>query len=202
MTFGALLFLLLLILASVAVVGVIRRSARSRSAAEAPRELTLFDLRVGDIVQHELADWVVEDRLVYRQGDFSWLEFLLRDEDRSLWLVVNEDDSLVVTIEKPIDLPLSLDAKPPAQIELDGRIYRLNERGTAVVTAEQRRVNKHLGSCQFFDYRSGSSAVLSIELWGSNASGAGEMEATVGERVAPLSLSLLPGDGRSVYRPS
>ena len=145
---------------------------------------------------------MVEDRLVYRQGDFSWLEYLLRDQDRSLWLVVNEDDNLVVTVETPIDLPFSLDAKPPSQIELDGRIYRLNERGTAVVTAEQRRVNKYLGSCQFFDYRSGSSAVLSIEVWGSNAAGAGEMEATVGERVAPLSLSLLPGDGRSVYRPN
>ena len=202
MGFGALLFLLLVILASVAIVGVILRSSRARAAAERSGELTLFDLRVGDIVQHELTDWVVEDRLVYRQGDFSWLEYLLRDQERSLWLVVNEDDNLVVTVETPIDLPFSLDAKPPSQIELDGRIYRLNERGTAVVTAEQRRVNKYLGSCQFFDYRSGSSAVLSIEVWGSNAAGAGEMEATVGERVAPLSLSLLPGDGRSVYRPN
>ena len=86
MGFGALLFLLLVILASVAIVGVILRSSRARAAAERSGELTLFDLSVGDIVQHELTDWVVEDRLVYRQGDFSWLEFLLRDEDRSLWL--------------------------------------------------------------------------------------------------------------------
>ena len=193
--------LLLLLLAIIAYVGVQRRSAKSRREVATNRELTLFDLKVGDIVQHDATDWVVEDRLVYRQGEFSWLEYLLRDGEQSLWLVVNEDDNLVVTLEREIDLPLSLDAKPPSQLELDGRVYRLSERGTADVTAEQRRVNRRLGSCQFFDYRSGSSAVLSIELWGNTATGAGELEVTVGERIRPLSLSLLPGDGQSVYRP-
>lgn len=199
---GTLMVLLLLLLAIIAYVGVQRRSAKSRREVATNRELTLFDLRVGDIVQHDATDWVVEDRLVYRQGEFSWLEYLLRDGEQSLWLVVNEDDNLVVTLEREIDLPLSLDAKPPSQLELDGRVYRLSERGTADVTAEQRRVNRRLGSCQFFDYRSGSSAVLSIELWGNTATGAGELEVTVGERIRPLSLSLLPGDGQSVYRPS
>ena len=199
---GTLMVLLLLLLAIIAYVGVQRRSAKSRREVATNRELTLFDLRVGDIVQHDATDWVVEDRLVYRQGEFSWLEYLLRDGEQSLWLVVNEDDNLVVTLEREIDLPLSLDAKPPSQLELDGRVYRLSERGTADVTAEQRRVNRRLGSCQFFDYRSGSSAVLSIELWGHTATGAGELEVTVGERIRPLSLSLLPGDGQSVYRPS
>lgn len=194
--------LLLLLLAVVAFIGVQRRSAQSRHRATENRELTLFDLKVGDIVQHDATDWVVEDRLVYRQGEFSWLEYLLREDDRSVWLVVNEDDNLVVTLEEEIDLPLSLDAKPPSQLEVDGRVYRLSERGTADVTAEQRRINRRLGSCQFFDYRSGSSAVLSIEIWGGNAAGAGELEVTVGERIRPLSLSLLPGDGQSVYRPS
>ena len=198
---GTLMVLLLLLLAIIAYVGVQRRSAKSRHEVATNRELTLFDLKVGDIVQHDATDWVVEDRLVYRQGEFSWLEYLLRDGEQSLWLVVNEDDNLVVTLEREIDLPLSLDAKPPSQLELDGRVYRLSERGTADVTAEQRRVNRRLGSCQFFDYRSGSSAVLSIELWGNTATGAGELEVTVGERIRPLSLSLLPGDGQSVYRP-
>ncbi|MGB1621842.1 MAG: DUF4178 domain-containing protein [Synechococcus sp.] len=199
---GTLMVLLLLLLAVVAFIGVQRRSAQSRHRATENRELTLFDLKVGDIVQHDATDWVVEDRLVYRQGEFSWLEYLLREDDRSVWLVVNEDDNLVVSLEEEIDLPLSLDAKPPSQLEVDGRVYRLSERGTADVTAEQRRINRRLGSCQFFDYRSGSSAVLSIEIWGGNAAGAGELEVTVGERIRPLSLSLLPGDGQSVYRPS
>ena len=199
---GTLMVLLLLLLAVVAFIGVQRRSAQSRHRATENRELTLFDLKVGDIVQHDATDWVVEDRLVYRQGEFSWLEYLLREDDRSVWLVVNEDDNLVVTLEEEIDLPLSLDAKPPSQLEVDGRVYRLSERGTADVTAEQRRINRRLGSCQFFDYRSGSSAVLSIEIWGGNAAGAGELEVTVGERIRPLSLSLLPGDGQSVDRPS
>lgn len=199
---GIFMVLLLLLLVIIAFIGVQRRSALSRHQVESDRKLTLFDLRVGDIVQHDATDWVVEDRLVYRQGDFSWLEYLLRDDDRSVWLVVNEDDNLVVTLEHEIDLPLSLDAKPPSQLEVDGRLYRLTERGVADVTAEQRRVNQRLGACQFFDYRSGSSAVLSIELWGGDSSGPGELEVTIGERIRPLSLSLLPGDGQSVYRPS
>ena len=70
---GTLMVLLLLLLAIIAYVGVQRRSAKSRHEVATNRELTLFDLKVGDIVQHDATDWVVEDRLVYRQGEFSWL---------------------------------------------------------------------------------------------------------------------------------
>lgn len=54
-------------------------------------------------------------------------------------------------------------------------------------------VRRNAQRCQYFDYESSSDKVLSIEIWD------GEMEVTVGERISPRSLTLLPGDGQRVY---
>ncbi|MCP9927503.1 DUF4178 domain-containing protein [Cyanobium sp. CH-040] len=200
----AVFLLALLVLAGVGVLLLQRRrrqaAQRRREARE--RERTLFDLRLGDIVQAEAADWVVEDRLLYDQDGFQWLEYLLRDGGRSRWLVVCEDDWLEVSWLEPVDLvpppPLPL----PPELTWHGATYRLQEQGTASVTASHRRMNQRLGRCRFADYTGPGERVLGLEVW-AQAGGAqadAEIEATAGRLIDPRSLTLLPGDGRSVYR--
>jgi hypothetical protein len=53
-----------------------------------------------------------------------------------------------------------------------------------------RRTGEH---CQYFDYRGSNDQVLSIEDWD------GEIEVTVGQRINPRMLMLLPGNGSRVY---
>jgi hypothetical protein len=193
----AVLVLLVLVAAAAVLLAVQRaRRLRSRGRRDALRERTLFDLQLGDIVQADGRDWVVEDRLVYEEEGFQWLEYLLRDGEDGRWLVVNEDDWLEVSwLETvPFTPPLPL----PRQLDWQGQPHSLREQGQATVTARMRTLNKRPGQCRYADYVGSGGRVLCVELWGTGPDQ--EAEVTAGRRIDPASLTLLPGDGRPVYR--
>lgn len=190
--------LLLVLVAAAAVLLAVQRRRRLRQTRQrrlALRERTLFDLQQGDIVQAEARDWVVEDRLLYDEG-FQWLEYLLRDGDEIRWLVVCEDDWLEVSWLETVTWVPPL--PPPRQLDWQGRLYTLREQGQADLTSSLRSLNKRPGRCRYADYVAPEGYVLCLELWGSGTDQ--EVEVTAGRRIEPTSLSLLPGDGRSVYR--
>ena len=98
----------------------------------------------------------------------------------------------VALLEVTTDLELG--AEPPRQITYLGDAYRRVEAGVAVMSrigqTRQRRAEK----CRYFDYEGPDDKVLSVEIWSD------EPEVTVGKRIRPSSLTILPGQGRSVYR--
>jgi hypothetical protein len=194
----AVLVLLVLVALGALVLAVqrIRRQRAARTRALPLRERTLFDLQLGDIVQADGRDWVVEDRLLYDDEGFQWLEYLLRDGDEARWLVVCEDDWLEVSWLESVTFrpPLPL----PAELAWEGVTYTLREQGRARMTATLRRMNSRPGTCRYADYVAAEGRVLCVELWGSGEDM--EAEVTAGLRIEPTSLGLLPGDGRSVYR--
>ena len=202
--------LLLLLLAGVAILLLQRQrelAAGRRSAALPLRDRTLFNLEPGDIVQAEARDWAVEDRLLYDDDGFQWLEYLLRDGADHRWLVVCEDDWLEVDWLEQVVLTPALPL--PGSLEWQGQSYALQEQGLAWVSRREAAMNRRLGTCRYADYAGPEHRRLCVELWGlgsaeAGAGGspttAGEIEVTAGRRVDPLSLTLLPGDGRPVYR--
>lgn len=220
--------LLLVLLAALSVL-LLRRQWRRLQRAQPPPLPTrhLFNLRIGDIVQARGQDWVVEDRLLVEQsGGFQWLEYRLQDGAESRWLSVCEDDELEVAwLRKagPAELaePASAAAlreAVPEDLAWAGRRYRRIERGTATLRAEARVLNRRVGVCTFADYKAvdggdGPDGLISLEWWGGGGHTAGELgrtiglaegvtvEMAVGERLDPGPLTLLPGDGVSVYRP-
>jgi hypothetical protein len=196
------------------------QQGRRRSVANLPQESlerTLFDLRTGDIVQADGRDWMVEDRLLYDEEGFQWLEYLLRDGSEGRWLCVCEDDWLEVSWLEggPAELARQLDRQPlafPVRISWEGVTYVLKEQGRAVVSSSSRTMNKRLSGCRFGDYEGPDGLVLSLERWDGGSPGSSspapgsepgpaEAEVTLGRLLDPASLVLLPGDGRSVYRP-
>jgi len=194
------LLLLVLLVSAWALLGAQRLRRTQPSELPAPR--TLFDLRTGDIVQCDGRDWVVEDRLLYDEDGFQWLEYLLRDGPEARWLAVCEDDWLEVSwLEQgpPALLrQLASAATPfPDQIHCEGLTYERREEGRASATSSARTMNRHLASCRFADYEAEGQRVLSVERWNDD-----ETEVTIGRRIDPAALALLPGDGRSVYRPA
>ncbi len=157
-----------------------------------PVERTVFTLEIGDIVQYMDTDWVVEGRLTYEDNEYTWFEYLLQDGDRIRWLSVDEDDRVEVALLEPTT-QLEVSQQPPKQLTFAGETYRCVESGMATMTrigTTLRRTGEH---CQYFDYRGSNDQVLSIEDWD------GEIEVTVGQRINPRMLMLLPGNGSRVY---
>ncbi|MDM7952842.1 MAG: DUF4178 domain-containing protein [Cyanobium sp. CZS 25K] len=189
----------LLLLAAVALL-LLRRARLRRSA---PRLLgrTLFTLTTGDIVQYDGRDWVVEDRLLYDDDGFQWLEYLLRDGTDGRWLSVCEDDWLEVSWLE--DAPAAdlegLTVDFPDHLHCRGQLYRLKETGRASVTAAMRVMNRRLLGCRYGDYEGEDGRVLSLERW-EEGKDPGPPELSLGRRIDPAAPRLLPGDGRSVYR--
>ena len=208
------LIALLLVLAAAGAVLLValQRRRRERGRPAGPQERNLFNLRVGDLVQAQGRDWVVEDRLLYEQpGGFQWLEYRLQDGSDSRWLSVCEDDELEISWLRRADLaelldPQALRAVVPERLRWAGRDYRRIEKGAATLRADARVMNRRVGVCTFADYEAvgaadGPDRLLSLEWWGGGGDPAGEIELTVGDRLDAGALALLPGDGRSVYRP-
>jgi Domain of unknown function (DUF4178) len=182
----------------VAIAATVLRQAQlsgggsSRPAALPGLKRTVFDLQVGDIVQYGGEDWVVEGRLTYNDGGYTWLEYLLQDGDRIRWLSVEEDDRLqVLWLETIADVDVT--GTPPRSLTLANVAYRQVESGTARMSRTGTTLNRQAQRCQYFDYDGPGEQVLSIENWD------GDIEVTAGVRISPRSLILLPGDGKRVY---
>jgi hypothetical protein len=144
---------------------------------------------------------VVEDRLLYDDDGFQWLEYLLRDGNDGRWLCVCEDDWLEVSWleDAPATELEGLTADFPAQLSCRGRLYHLKETGRASVTAAARVMNRSLRGCRYGDYEGSEGWRLSLERW-EEGDDPGPPELSLGRRIDPAAVVLLPGDGRSVYR--
>ena len=59
---------------------------------------SVFNLQVGDIVQYMGIDWVVEGKLTYTVDEYSWMEYMLQDNNDIRWLSVEEDDTVEVAL--------------------------------------------------------------------------------------------------------
>jgi Domain of unknown function (DUF4178) len=190
------IWLIVGIIVAVAIAAIIlqQRSFTGTARAALPRSRrTVFDLQLGDIVQYGGDDWVVEGRLAYNDSGYPWLEYMMQDGDRICWLSVEEDDRVEVLWLEPAGA-VDVTGTPPRQLTLGNVTYRQVESGTARMTRIGATLNRQAQHCQYFDYEGPEERVLSIENW------EGDIEVTVGRRISPRSLVLLPGDGKRVYR--
>ncbi|PAX52104.1 DUF4178 domain-containing protein [Brunnivagina elsteri] len=158
-----------------------------------PLECTIFNLEIGDIIQHMGIDWVVEGKLTYKVGAYSWFEYLLQDKEKIAWLSVEEDDIVEVALLEPTN-QLDISDIPPQELNFAGEVYKLEDSGTAKMNRTGLTMRRTAEKCQYFDYEGSGKRVLSIEIWD------GDIEVSIGEKISPRSLTILPGDGKTVYR--
>lgn len=157
-----------------------------------PLRRNIFNLQIGDIVEYMGRDWAVEGHLIYDVEGSTWIEYMLQDGDDISWLSVEEDDVVTVAFLEPNNT-LDVPKNPPKQLNFAGETYTCIDAGIAQMTRQGTIARRKAETCQYFDYKSGSEKVLSIEFWD------GDIEVTVGEKINPRSLRLLPGDGTRVY---
>ncbi|WP_017663235.1 DUF4178 domain-containing protein [Baaleninema simplex] len=173
-----------------------KRLASQRPVVEElpPLNRTLFTLQIGDIVQFEDRDWVVEGKLTYDDDGFVWLEYMVQDGDDIRWLSVSEDDTIEVSWLESIADDLEISGKPPKTLEYGGETFTRVESGKANMSRMGTIQKRKAESCRYYDYEGDGDRVLSVENWD------GDIEVSVGYSIRPSQLSLLPGGGGSVYR--
>ena len=197
---SVLIVVLLLIALVIWFVGSLNQKRPQTPKTTPPIESrNLFNLEIGDIVQYGFKDWVVESIFLYEQDGYEWREYLLRDSTDVAWLSVEEDDWLEISWMVPVpkeDVALSLPLRD--SLKFNGIRYRLDEKGSATYEIIGRSRTAKKGSCQFYDYKAEDGSLLSIESYGRSLD-QGDIELCLGEVIRPSDLTLLPGDGHSVY---
>ena len=150
-----------------------------------PLRSDVRSLRVGDVVNHDGGDFIVEGTLRMEQGGFRWAEHRLVDGPRSLWLSVEDDEGLEVVVW---DRERGVDLEPgPSTLAHDGVTYELDERGKANYTAEGSTGTAPGGQMEFADYEAGGRR-LSFERYG----GDGGWEVGVGQVITEHALDVYP----------
>ncbi|MEA2218583.1 MAG: hypothetical protein QOJ35_1209 [Solirubrobacteraceae bacterium] len=143
-------------------------------------------LKLGDIVNYEGRDYIVEGTLRFDQGGFRWQEHRLVDGEASLWLSVEDDEGLEIAIWRRLR---GVAVEPGAgTLEHGGVSYELDERGHASFTSEGVTGAPGGGKAEFVDYASGRRR-LSFERRGDD----GGWEISAGEIISEHALDICPG---------
>ena len=147
-------------------------------------------MKVGDVVNYEGGDYIVEGTLRFDQGGFRWQEHRLVDGPKSLWLSVEDDEGLEIVVwERAKGAALE---PGPATLEHVGVTYELDERGHASFTSEGVTGAPGGGKAEFVDYASGRRR-LAFERYGDDSG----WEISLGEVISEHALDIYPSRGAS-----
>lgn len=145
-------------------------------------------MKVGDVVNHEGRDYIVEGTLRFDQGGFRWEEHRLVDGPDSLWLSVEDDEGLEIVVWERLR---GAALEPgPGSLEHGGVSYDLDERGRANFTSEGVTGAPGGGKAEFADYAHGDHR-LSFERYGDD----GGWEISVGRVISEHALDIYPSRG-------
>ena len=150
-------FLTLLVILILIIVGVYlflrqRGDSPTTESTEnnAPENRTIFNLQLGDIIEYFGRDWVVEGKLIYDEDGFTWIEYLLQDQQDIRWLSVEEDDRVELCWMQPtrnLDIP----RHPPNPLTFEEESYRCVDSGVAKMKREGSVMNRQAEQCRYFD---------------------------------------------------
>lgn len=164
------------------------------SSTSKRHEVNIFNMRVGDYVTYESTDYFVRQRYLYKAGSFEWIAYQFSDSAREkyLWLDVEDDDELCITMSQPIKLPPGINIehlKSRKPVKIDGENFQYDEHGYAQVKIEKENNRWDSETVKYWDYyNDNDSKFLSFELWGSD-----ELEASLGVPIKDYQLDIYPG---------
>lgn len=149
------------------------------------RRASAQGLRLGDVVDFEGAELIVQGSIHYDQDGSKWDEHLLVDGTTKRWLSVEDDEGLEIAVwEKLVDPDLEPGEK---RILYGGHTYALEEQGHANFTAEGSTGTAANGRYEYADYESGNLR-LSFERYGNDAS----WELSTGRVIPEAALDIYP----------
>ena len=159
------------------------------TAPQPPAPSGVRTLKLGDVVNLEGADFIVEGTLRLEQDGFRWEEHRLVDGERSRWLSVEDDEGLEVAVWERA--PAGELAPGAERITHDGVAYELEERGHASFTAEGSTGTAPSGRMEYVEYAAGERR-LAFERFGDDAG----WELGVGAVISEHALDIYPARER------
>ena len=208
--FTGLLIAMLIIAGAATVVGggMMLASQRRKlpDAGSAPRRLgpasgserSLRELRVGDIIQYDNRDFLVEGVIVFDEDGHRWNAARMIDGRDERWLIAGMERTGTGKTRVVQHIPdLELSGYPPETLVVGGFRYVLDKRGTATakVYGDAGEVGgQSAGSpadlvrrCRWWRYESAGDECLIVEQWG-------ELYRAMAGRVSgPGDLEMIPG---------
>jgi hypothetical protein len=162
-------------------------SGGARAGSTPSQELSsdIRRLKVGDVVNHEGRDYLVEGTITFNEDGFEWKEHLLQDADAKVWISVEDEEGLEVALWQRV-AGATL-APGPETIDFEGTTYRLDEQGRAQYRAEGSTGTGEAGRMEYADYEAGDRR-LSFERYSED----GTWEAGLGQVISEHVLDIYP----------
>lgn len=159
-----------------------------------PLNMQVTDLDVGFLFDYDLYTWEVIEAYEYDWGDnFFTREFKVRSSEDTLYLHVEKDDDLVLTLNKKIrlsaidpELPekIAHDDRPPARIEYQGATYTRESESPGYFRVVGKKTDDWQEFIAWDYYDADGKQVVNIEQWGER-----EFEASAGRMIRPIDIS-------------
>ncbi|MDA3648521.1 DUF4178 domain-containing protein [Saccharopolyspora indica] len=194
------LIIVVIVLIIVAVVAVVM-GMRAKRAASQPQPQPPADpfhtgdqdslrgdpraLKAGDIVEVRGRSFTVRGTLRLSEGGWTWSEHLLDDaKGTQVWLAVEEDPDLILSLWTPVD---DAGEPGPKTITFGGRTYHSEESGGADFRSEATTGLAERGTVRYHDYESSDGALLGFESYGG-----ADWEASTGEALSRYDVLIYP----------
>jgi len=142
----------------------LKNLSKSQKSKEITQRDNLFDLCPGDIVSIDYQDHIVDAKIQYKDGRWTWTEYKIIDGTEVSWLSVEMDDSLELSLYKDIT-PFTTEAFK--ETEYNGKKYFLEEGSDAIVNHVSGNIGLEKG-CKFeyFEYATADGKdLLSVEIY-------------------------------------
>lgn len=167
------------------------------SGSSSSSERGLRDLRVGDIVQYEGRDFLVEGVVLFDEDGHRWLSARVLDGRDERWVVAGMERAGTSRIRVLAHQPdIELSGYPPETLVAGGNRYALDKRGTATArlygdVGEVGQASQNPADtvvrCRWWRYESPGEACLIVEQWGDL------YRALVGRIAGQSDIEMFPG---------
>ena len=156
-------------------------------------------LRVGDAVSYLGEDFTVEQRHELRgDGGDVWWTFLIQSPERRLWMDVDEDQGLTLTIYEPSSVHVTLPITDTLSVK--DKTFHIDEHGFAN-DAVSRRAGESSERVEYWYLASDDDDQMVVRRLGDNeitdnpALQTGTVEVGIGKEIKSYELKIFQGEG-------
>ncbi|PHQ59645.1 MAG: hypothetical protein COC08_08535 [Maribacter sp.] len=173
--------------------GIFDRFKKKESAYDVT-DIRVVDLDKNFIFDYDLSTWIVKAVYEYDWGDDCFTkEFKIENENETLFLNIDNDDELVISLTKKerivnIDenLPdyIVANKKPPSKIEFEGKTFLLEEESPGYFNDWEGDKDNWIEFISWDYIDKSGEFVLSLEQWGER-----KFEASSGKIIKEFEIS-------------